>query len=342
MDHIGIISNAFKTTIRYRALWILGFLWFLVGGGLSSGSPGSLTYTSGSSSGAPFGGTEWEQLGLDPLFAGAMATAIASWLLLACCIFLLLAIIITVVRYVIQAGVYRSLSRLELEGEEPTVGDAFRQGWHRHTWRLFLQNLLVIIVLALTMILLGLIVAAPLLLLVVDNDAANAVGIGGTVVLGLCWALLLFAALIAVNVLSQLWWRAAVIADQSTIDAMVTAWRMARHNLSDLAIIWLLMLGIGILFAFLMIPFVFILALLTVILAGGPGYLIYQITGSVAGALLWGIPVGLVVIIIPIAIVGGLYLIFYSSVWNQVYTALSQRLAQPYAAPSSSSGETSS
>jgi len=79
---------------------------------------------------------------------------------------------------------------------------------------------------------------------------------------------------------------------------------------------------IGILFALAMIPVLLLVGLITAIVAGGPGYIIYQATESIGWALAWGIPVGLIVFVIPLAFVGGLYLIFHSSVWNQMYNAL--------------------
>jgi hypothetical protein len=57
------------------------------------------------------------------------------------------------------------------------------------------------------------------------------------------------------------------------------------------------------------------------VVAGGPGNLIYQAAESIGWALAWGIPVGLLVFVLPLAFVSGLYLIFHSSVWNQVSSA---------------------
>ncbi len=135
----------------------------------------------------------------------------------------------------------------------------------------------------------------------------------------------MFAVIVVIGVLSQFWWRAAVIGDQGFVTSMRSAWRLVRHNPTDVLIMWLLMLGIGILFVLLMIPVLLLVGLITAIVAGGPGYIIFLATESVGWALAWGIPVGLLAFMIPLAFVGGLYLIFHSSVWNQVYNALVER-----------------
>ena len=324
MDHIGIIKNALQTTIRYRALWILGFLWALTGGGMSGGT-GNVPSGANGSSGYQIDRFDLERMGIDPGQFAAFSAALISGIILACCLLFLLGILITIVRYVIQAGVYRSLAQLELQGVAPTVRGAFREGWHRRTWRMFLQNLLVFIVTFAVLLLLALVVAGPVILLSQSGDVASALGIGFSILFGLCWFLLLAVAFIVIGVLSQFWWRAAVIDDQGFVTAMRSAWGLVKHNPTDVLVMWLLMLGIGILFALVLIPVALLLGLLTAAVAGGPGYLIYQATESIGWALAWGIPVGLLAFMIPLAFVGGLYLIFHSSVWNQMYHALVER-----------------
>ena len=325
MDHIGIIKNALQTTIRYRALWILGFLWALTGGGIGSRGSGGAPANSGSNTSWKMDEMDLEKLGIDPALFATFSAAILSWIILLCCCLFIVAILITVLRYVLQAGVYRSLAQLELQDVAPTVRGAFREGWHRRTWRMFLQNLLVFIAIFAVLILLALVVAAPFFFLSNGGDVFNALGIGFTILFGLCWILLMIAAFIVIAVLSEFWWRAAIIGDQDTITAMRSGWRLVRHNVTDVLVMWLLMLGIGILFALVMFPVVLLIGLITAVVAGGPGYIIYQATESIGLALAWGIPVGLIVFILPLVFIGGLYIIFQNSVWNQMYNTLAAR-----------------
>lgn len=306
MDHIGILKNAFHTTFRYRALWVLGFIWALVGGGNFGGGSG------GGGNGFQGQAGNMNPPNFDPsLIFGAIA--------LLCCLGLVVGIIAVVVRYVMQAGIYRTLAEIETAGVTPTVRGGWRQGWHRRTWRLFVQNLIIAIPLILAFILLFLIAASPLLLLAADSDAAKVIGVALTVLLALIVVAVLVVVVIVVHVLEQFWWRAAVLGDQDTITAIRSAWRLARANLRDVVIMWLLMFGVGLLCGLLMIPIVLFVIALVAAVAGGPGWLIYKATESLGAALLWGIPVGLVLFVVPLAFVGGLYLIFQASVWNQVY-----------------------
>lgn len=319
MDHIGILKNALQTTLRHRALWILGFLWAIVGGGGGSfgnfgnfGNGGNVRYEMGP---RDFPNFHWQPEEFLPL------------LLLGGCLLFFLAVIATVARYVLQAGIYRTLDQVEQAGAAPGVRSGWRQGWHRRTWRLFLQNLIVGIPLVLAILLFAVLAASPLLLLATQNDVAIAIGEITTIGLVLIWLLFTIILIALVSLLQQFWWRAAVIGDLDTVTAIRQGWRLVSDNLSAVAIMWLLMLGIGLLFAILLIPVLLIVIMITALVAGGPGYLIYEATGSLAGALLWGIPVGLVVLILPLSFVNGLYLIFQSSVWNQVYTQLAARAA---------------
>lgn len=315
MDHISILKNAFQTTIRYRALWILGFILALVGGG-GGGSfpnPGNM------------GDNIQYQLDRGSIPPQFNPETFIPWIILGCGLLLILGIAATVVRYVLQAGIYRTLAKLELENETPTVRAGFREGWNRRTWRLFLQNLLVGIPLVIIVMLLLALAASPLLLLTTANDAASVIGVITAIGLILLWIAFMIVVATSISVLQQFWFRAAAIGDQSTTTAIKSAWHLVSANLRDVGIMWLLMLGIGILFGLLMIPIILLVLVVVGLVAAGPGFLIYQATESLAGALIWGVPVGLVLFVVPLSFISGLYLIFQTSVWNQMYNQLVER-----------------
>ena len=150
MDHIGILKHALETTLRHRALWILGLLWALVGGGSGgfSGNFGNIG-NFGNRSSYRFHGHDFSSLA-----ANFNPAVLLGFLALFCGLLLLLAVIAAIARYVLQAGIYRSLDQLHQAGTEPTVRGAWREGWHRRTWRLFFQNLIVSIPLVIGAILL--------------------------------------------------------------------------------------------------------------------------------------------------------------------------------------------
>ena len=321
MDHVGILKNAFHTTIRYRALWVLGLLWALAGGGSASfrfpSSSSGYRFNGGNMGRTPFG---WRFGDLGPHLG-----LIVSLIVLACGFFLVLAVVAAVVRYTLQAGIYRSLYALSNEGAAPTVRKGFREGWNRRTWRLLLQDLLVGIPMALVVFLALALALSPLLLLLAHSGAAKAIGIVTSVGLLLVWVVLLIVTVAIVGVLRQLWWRAAAVGEEDTVGAIRTGWRLARRNLGDVAVMWALMLGADLLCALVLIPVVLVLVIVTGLFAGGPGVLIFRATQSLIPAFLWAIPVGLVFFVLPLVFLVGLYLVFQASVWNQVYEQLVAR-----------------
>jgi hypothetical protein len=343
MDHVRILERAVEVVRRHRALWILGFLWALVGGGggFGSGFPnigGNFRWEMDEGDFvAPWGDRFGHANALDR-FRDLDPMAIAGILALACLAALLVAIVVTVARYVLQAGIFRSLDRLDREEVEPTVRTAWREGWHRRTWRPFLQNLIVGIPLAVVSVLLLLPALSPLLLLASDADGAKALGI--VMAGGLClgWLLLVIGAGIVVGVLQHLWWRAAVLDDMGFLDAIGHAWRLARGNVGSLGIMWLLMFGAQILWMVIGIVLLVLFGALTAVVAGIPAYLLWQSTHALLWPLVYGIPVGLVTLGVPVLLAGGLYLVFDASVWTQVYRALTGA-ARPVFAPDVPFGE---
>jgi len=330
MDHVGILKKAFNTTRKYRALWILGFLWALVGGNGGHG------FNFNSFRGGNIGSTSDFNVNpgdvdIGPGDFNAVLSEIQAFvmghlgiIISISCFLILLLIAMAVVRYVLQAGIYRVLYRLETEGVEPTVKAGFREGWHRRTWRLFLQNLLLTVVMLVVIFALIALVALPGVLLLFDNDALQVLGGIGIAVTGIIAFIFFIIFAIVVGILATLWWRAAVLDDMGAIDAMGYAWRLARANIKDLAIIWLLMVGAAIVYGILLVIFILIVMVVVAIIAGLPAYLLYQATDSLAPALLWGIPVGFILFVLPVAFVSGLYLIFQADVWNTTYLQLSR------------------
>lgn len=349
MNYSGIVEHAIDVVRRHRALWILGLLWALVGGAGGAGSYGnvfSYTFEGGDTgAGAPpeLGrlGDEMEQLG-DRL--GGLATE--QWIAIAaavCFAILVLWIVTAIVRYVLQAGIYRSLDQLDAVGLPPTVRGAWHAGWHRRTWRLFVQDLIVYLPLFVVGLLTAAMIALPLLFM-----GAGEAGLGGEAlpvfaILGsggmfCCWCCFWLVVSIAlwtvVKVLQELWWRAAVLDDQDFVTAMGTSWRLARRNAKDLAIMWVLMFVIGLAWMLVTFAVVVAAALVAALVAGVPAYLLFLATDALLWPLVWGIPVGMLVFGLPVTFASGIFLMFTASVWTQVYRYVAGPLDLP-PAPSS-------
>lgn len=335
MDVSRMVTHAFEVVRRHRALWILGLLWVLVGGGGTGGGGGGANVfqysVDGDEASQPWSGQgDFGRFGpeMERLRDHLAAIEPGQWIAIAvacCTLIVLLVIVTTIVRYVLQTGIFRALDHLDAYGIAPSVRGAWREGWNVRTWRPFVQNLIVDIPFAIAIVA-GLAVSAlPVLLGVLAEDRSGTFPVASAIA-ACCmfcgWMLIAVVIGAVLGVLKELWWRAAVLDDQDFLTAMGTGWRLARTHVGDVFLLWLVMIGVGILYMFLTIAVVIAAALLTALVAGVPAYLIYQSTGGLAWPLVWGIPVGLVTFVVPMLLVSGLYLVFRASVWTQAYRAL--------------------
>lgn len=325
MNFERILQHAFHVVLRHRALWILGFLWALVGGAGAGGNGFQASFSSsggGAGSGEPPFGAD-----LSTVDFAAITGMVVPLLFAACCLVVLLIVVTTVARYVLMVGTMRGLDALDSEGVEPTVRGAWREGWNRRTWRPFLQNLIVGIPLAILFVLTLLPVAAPLLLAATGRDAGIAVGIAAACGLFCLWLLAVIAIASVIGVLQQLWWRAAVLDDIDFVSALAAGLRLGRANAGQLVLAWLVMLLVGFVWFCVTIALILALGLFAVAVGGIPALLLYAITDSAVVAGLVGVPVFLVVFGLPMLFAQGLYLVFQASVWNQIYRQLPRREA---------------
>ncbi len=305
MNHTDLIKRAWRITWRYRVLWLFGILLALAGGGGGGGGGGG----DGGRGGIP------PIRGLDNLDPGKIIGIIA----LCCCILFAVAIVMTIVQYMARAALYRSVDQIEETGVAPTGREGFRLGWTNRAFRLFLLELMVGIAVLLAALLLATVAAAPLLLLLTKSGVLKGIGIGSTIWLGLVWILLLIVAAVIQSVLGQFWSREIILADRSIGDALASGYHLVRGRLKDVGGMWLLMFAIGFGFGLVMIPVV-----LVVIVGAGAagvamGFAIHAATNSIGWAVAGGLPLFLLIMIIPLSIVQGIYLAFETTAWTLTY-----------------------
>lgn len=335
MDYIRILRRSFQITWLYRALWVFGFLMALTagGGGGGGGGGGSRSIT-GPRNVNPF---QFPNLNITPQVWNAL---IGIGIGLACVLFLI-GLVFAIIRYVSEVALIRMANNYEANGEKVSVGTGFRWGWSRGAWRVFLIDLLVGLTFIVALAVLGLVAAAPLLLLTAHNNTLSVIGVLLTVALGLLFILALIVASCAVYLVLQVARRAVVLDGQGVMDGLRRGWAIVRRRAQDVIIMGLLMLGIGILFGLLMIPVFFILALVGGVAGGIPGLLAGLATSLVTkGAaptivgVLVGLPFFLLVLIIPMSVIGALYQVFASTVWTLTYRELlALEAVQPVPAP---------
>jgi len=333
MDHVKILKRALYITWRYRALWLVGLLLVLAGGGVMSGG-GSLNGSSGGggrdggSSGSGFdrGWTDfsdfWEDAG--PIVVG-VALAIAFIIALS----VLLGIVAAVVRYVTRVSLIRMVDEYEETGEELGFRSGFGRGWSRSAFRFFLISLVLKLPVALLM--LGLIV--PLVGLAVLGFVN---GSGGTIALGVVLILLIIPVVLlgvalgaVVGPVVQVSYRACALDGIGFWEAIRSALGLIRRNLGATALQWLLLVGLRIAWSIALLPVNLLLVVLGFMVGGLPALALGGLTGLGLGwpwglglGLLVFLPVFILIVALPNVAFNTLATVYHSTTWTLTYREL--------------------
>ena len=324
MDHGKVLKRAWHIVWRYRALWVFGFILALTAG---RGSNNWVQYT--------FGNEDFSGRGLRleriPPNIGSILLAIGIGL---ACLIVLLIIVAAIARYMAETALIRMVDDHEETGQKRSVRQGFRMGWSRSAFRLFLIQLIVGLPTALVFILLFGLALAPLLLWATEVEAARVIGTVAT--LGLFIPIVLLAIIVGVvlSVFMKFFWRACVLEGLGVTAAIRQGYAVVRQNLKDVGLMWLIMLGLRIGWVIVMIPVV----LLLLVVSGAVGGLLALLAGGLTGlafegptpwivAAVVGIPIFIMVMVAPLAFLGGLFEVFLSSTWTLTYRELRAKAA---------------
>jgi hypothetical protein len=240
-----------------------------------------------------------------------------------------LAVVSVVVRYVAETALIRLVDDHERTGERQSVRQGLRRGWSRAAWRLFLIDLVIGIPVAGAFFLLFLVALAPLLLWTTGSDAAGALGTVATV--GLVFLLILLAIVVAVvlTLLTRFFRRVCALEGLGVIESIQQGYGVVRRHLKDVAIMWLIMAGVGLGVGVALFIVVILLLAVGVLLGGLPALLVGWLASSMfEGPMPWilaaavGVPIFLLVLVVPLLFLGGLIEVFKSSVWTLTYREL--------------------
>jgi len=243
----------------------------------------------------------------------------------------------TIARYVAETAMIRMVDRIEETGAQNlSLRQGLGLGWSLRAGRLFLLDLAVYLLAALTFILVFLLALSPLLLIATGNVLAIAAGAFGTLgLLGLA-STLLFAGSVLLSLVMQPVKRACVLDNLGITASLRKGFSVLRGHLKQVVTMWVIWIGIRILW----IPLSFVLMILTApllvltillgVVAGGvPGVVVAGLSSLfVEGATPWimgaivAIPIFLLVMISPMLFLGGLVQVFLSSMWTLAYREL--------------------
>jgi hypothetical protein len=249
----------------------------------------------------------------------------------------LIGLLATVARYVTETAVIRMVNETEETGKKLSLRQGIRLGWSVRAARLFLIDLLTGLLAAAAIALVLSLSIGPILLMESRGFAAillTALGIFGF--LGITGILLVMGGIL-VSLIMQTVRRACVMDDQGVFASISTGFAMLKHHLKDVGITWLIWIAVrilwmpvGILVALILFPFMLFFLLAGILLSLIPASLATGITGLfVNGITPWimgliaGLPLVVLVAIIPMLFVGGWVEIFKSSLWTLAYRELS-------------------
>ncbi len=241
-----------------------------------------------------------------------------------------------VARYVAITAVIRSVDEAESTGRQPALREALRMGWSVRALRLFLMDLAVALlavasVAALLPVFTGWVVAASLLgpggILLASFSALPLLGMAGFALL--CLALL-------VSLIMQPARRACAIEGLGVFASLRAGVAMLRRNLRDVGITWVIWIAIrivwaplGVLVALILAP-ILLLSLLggvtlggvvTAIVAAASTPLVHGIMAWIMGGAV-GLPVFVLVTILPLLLVSGWVELYKSNLWTLTYREL--------------------
>ncbi|MFQ6015234.1 MAG: hypothetical protein ACE5NP_07310 [Anaerolineae bacterium] len=299
MDYGRILSRSLQIAWRYKGLWLFGFLLSLFG---SCQGGNLLRY----SYGYPPEPTESSFLFLPQGLVIGLTLALLAF----GCLWIIVGLVTTFLSRVALISMVNDVAQVGTT----TIPDGFRHGLSVRTLRVFLISLIIGIPLTILIIVLILFSLSPLLLLLVDNTVVRTLAVMGTVVL------LLFSIGLAIlmgavaSLLREFIDRQCVIADKGVLDSIGAGLRMVWQNLGSVAVLWLLIFGIGLGWG-----------LITMVLLLGLGAVI-SVVSLVAHLALRTTPgaIGLVIIlglvtVVLMAFINGLMEVFRSTVWTLTY-----------------------
>lgn len=347
MDPVKILKRAWTILWNYRALWVFGLILALATAGSSGGGSNSgMRYSAGSENrqmplpqelrqGMEEFTREMERLFREgprqadlPISREEFIALI--WIVGAfTLVMIVLGIVVAIARYVSETAVIRMVDEYESTDTKMTVREGFRIGWSRTSWRLFLINLIVnlpaiLLVLVLLSVGIGIFLA-------VANGNLTYTAFSVIALIGIVFLVSFAVAILTIflRLLRHFVWRACAIEGLGVQESFRRGWTLVRENWKSVGLMWLVMIGLGIVWAvasiilvIFTIPLVFISAAIVAIpamLLGGLFSMFLSNTLAWVLAILFILPLFLTMAFFPLLVLGGWQAVFTSTVWTLTY-----------------------
>jgi len=241
-----------------------------------------------------------------------------------------------VARYVTETALIRMAAEADATGQRVGLWAGVRKGFSLRAGRLFILDLVIGVAAVLAFAgALG-IAAAPILLAIGRQEAIILIASVSTLGLLVAASYLGLAASTVLSLVLQPVRRACVLENQSLPASVRHGLNLVRQNFASVGVVWLIWMGIrlawvpvGILTIVLLAPVLLLTTVAGVAVGSLPAFLVGTIAALFTGGwtpwimgTLAGIPVVIVVMVSPLALVGGLVEVYQSCLWTLAYRGL--------------------
>ena len=351
MDPIKILKRAWTILWSYRALWAFGlFLALATAGSTGNGSNNGMQFDQdGNNPPVPSQTFEevWTEItreiqnafreGIpDANISGEALTAFL-WILGGFVLLMvIIGIVVAIARYVSEVAVIRMVDEYEASGTKRTVREGFRLGWSNEAWRLFLINL--IISLPAILLMLVLIGAGLGLYFSVTSGNGNITALSTVTIIGFVFLMIFVVVIVSIflRLLRNFFWRISVLEDAGVSDSLRRGFELVREQWKNVGLMWLVMIGLGIVWAIasillfiITLPILIVTAALAAVIVAAPFLLLAGVFSLfLSGPLPWiaaGIfmlPLFFTLAFSPWLLVGSWQAVYTSTVWTLTYREL--------------------
>ncbi len=336
MNYTKILKRSWDILWSYKTLWIFGIILALTtasSGGSSGGrSSFNANYNNGNNN---FNLPSDIRSELEHFFEsvnrfvfGDNQSKVIGIIIAVAVVILLLIVISRIAKYVSETALIKMVNTYETSGEKVNWRQGFRLGWSRQAWQLFLINLVVFLPLAIITLVFIACAVLPVGLSMISRNEPTAPGVIATI--GLFFLVFFVLAIIGLilSLFMEMIYRECVLKGNGVMASIREGWKRVIHNIKDVLLMWLILIGIGLGYFLVSIPVVILLVMIALLAGGGVGVLVYFIIHTVSTTASWIAAAivggGLFVLIfsIPKAFLDGLYKTYISSVWTLFYREL--------------------
>jgi hypothetical protein len=357
MENTKILKRAWTILWNYRSLWLFGLILGLTMGGsfnysfnnnnsqqnLPDQVQGSLPYPFDQQSlSSPTAFLDALQRVSNQAFetfiptheVGALIGFLGGFLLL--CILIWLGM--TFLRYISETAVLRMVDRFEASDEKVSIREGFRLGRSTAAWRIFLMDLLTgALPGLLLLVLLGLIGWRVFSLLIVQG------GFNGSLIELVILAALAFILVLAFSVYGILLGlvrnfiiRSLALEQKGLMEALRGGLGMVWSNWRKVGIFWLILIGLGVAWAFIsilllipLIPILLVTVIMGALLACLPGLLFGFLSSffvssywPIVVGVIFGLPFFITLAGAPLFFIQGMAQLYRSICWTLTYREL--------------------